>query len=207
MAPIPRDREGKPLDAYYPANIVLLPRHEFIRRRPGIYLGSVDSRALHELVEICLREPLEQTRTGAVRQIEVELLGDGSCRVSDDGPGLPVERDPQRDNLTTVELRLTSDGGGGLHGLNYPVVNALSERLVVEVARDGFFWRQEFRRGERTTDLQRGEPTSTTGTSITFWPDPTIFPGVRFDGDRLRERLRELAFVNSGLIIRWIDSR
>src|SRR5262249_38131892 len=132
MAPEPRDREGKPLDAYgaydadSPANIVILPYHVCIRRRPVMYLGSVDIRGLHELVEIRLSEPLEQARAGAVRQIDVELRGDGGCRVSDDGPGLPVERHPQEDNRTAGELRLTNVGfgGGGRPAPSHPPIHA-----------------------------------------------------------------------------------
>ena len=163
---------------------------------------------------------VDEAMAGYCDRIDVELLADGGCRVSDNGRGIPVDT-VKGEGKTAVEVVLTTlhAGGkfggkgyqvsGGLHGVGVSVVNALSERLEVEVARDGYMWRQSYERGRRLSKLERVKPWKrSTGTTVTFWPDPEIFTEEReFRFDTLAQRLREMAFLNKGLQIRLADHR
>src|SRR2546430_14999749 len=162
--------------SYTSADITVLEGLEAVRRRPGMYIGSTGPRGLHHLVYEVVDNSIDEALAGFCSKILVELLADGGCRVVDNGRGIPVHPIPgAKDRRPAVEVVLTTlhAGGkfegkalavsGGPHGVGVSVVNALSRRLIVEVARDGATWRQEFERGKALTKLQREQPTSKTG--------------------------------------------
>ena len=172
-----------------------------------MYIGSTGSRGLHHLVYEVVDNAVDEAMAGFCDRITVELLADGGCRVGDNGRGIPVDTVRGR-GKTAVEVVLTTlhAGGkfggksyqvsGGLHGVGVSVVNALSERLEVEVVRDGKLWRQEYKRGKPLAKLKAVKPAKRTGTTVTFWPDPEIFTDEReFKFDTLAQRLREMAFL------------
>ncbi|HYZ47177.1 MAG TPA: DNA topoisomerase (ATP-hydrolyzing) subunit B [Actinomycetota bacterium] len=191
-----------------------------VRQRPGMYIGSTGARGLHHLVYEVVDNAVDEAMAGFCDRIDVELLEDGGCRVADNGRGIPVDI-VKGEGKAAVEVVLTTlhAGGkfggkgyqvsGGLHGVGVSVVNALSARLDIEVARDGYLWRQSYERGRRLDKLQRVKPWKrSTGTTVTFWPDPEIFTEEReFRFDTLAQRLREMAFLNRGLQIRLTDRR
>jgi DNA gyrase subunit B len=206
--------------SYTAADITVLEGLEAVRRRPGMYIGSTGPRGLHHLVYEVVDNAVDEALAGFCTRISVELLADGGCRVADNGRGIPVEPIPKmRNRRPAVEVVLTTlhaggkfDGksytvSGGLHGVGVSVVNALSARLVAEVARDGFLWRQEFERGRPVTPLRKVKPASRTGTTITFWPDPEVFEETAFRREVLAERLQELAFLARGVEITLVDHR
>ncbi|MDQ3940023.1 MAG: DNA topoisomerase (ATP-hydrolyzing) subunit B [Actinomycetota bacterium] len=192
---------------------------EPVRQRPGMYIGSTGTRGLHHLVYEVVDNAVDEAMAGYCDRITVELLADGGCRVTDNGRGIPVdvvkgERKPAVEVvLTTLHAGGKFEGkgyqvSGGLHGVGVSVVNALSEKLEIEVARDGKVWYQEYERGRPTTKLKALRPIKKTGTTVTFWPDPDIFTDEReFRFDTLVQRLREMAFLNKGLEIRLVDER
>jgi DNA gyrase subunit B len=207
-------------DSYTSADIRVLEGLEAVRKRPGMYIGSTGPRGLHHLVYEVVDNSIDEALAGSCSRILTELLPDGGCRVHDDGRGIPVQPIPgARDKRPAVEVVLTvlhaggKFGGksyavsGGLHGVGVSVVNALSSRLIVEVARDGYQWRQEFERGKPVTKLQRGKPTTKTGTIITFWPDEQVFDEVSFKREVLAERLHEQSFLVKGVEIGLVDLR
>jgi DNA gyrase subunit B len=185
-----------------------------------MYIGSTGPRGLHHLIYEVVDNAVDEAMAGFCDKITVELLPDGGCRVSDNGRGIPVDI-VKGEGKAAVEVVLTTlhSGGkfggkgyqvsGGLHGVGVSVVNALSERLEVEIARDGYLWRQAYERGRRSTKLERVKPYKrSTGTTVAFWPDPEIFTDEReFKFDTLVQRLREMAFLNRGLEIRLVDGR
>jgi DNA gyrase subunit B len=191
-----------------------------VRQRPGMYIGSTGARGLHHLVYEVVDNAVDEAMAGFCDRIKVELLADGGCRVSDNGRGIPVDM-VKGEGKAAVEVVLTTlhAGGkfggkgyqvsGGLHGVGVSVVNALSERLEIEVARDGYLWGQAYERGHRLSKLERRKPWKRgTGTTVTFWPDPEIFTDEReFRYDTLAQRLREMAFLNKGLEIKLVDHR
>jgi len=206
--------------SYTAADITVLEGLEAVRRRPGMYVGSTGPRGLHHLVYEVVDNSIDEALAGFCSRILVELLPDGGCRVVDNGRGIPVQPIPgAKDRRPAVEVVLTTlhAGGkfegksyvvsGGLHGVGVSVVNALSRRLIVEVAREGATWRQEFERGKATGKLQRLKPSSKTGTIITFWPDPDIFEELAFKRDLLAERLHEQSFLVRGVEIALSDAR
>src|SRR5215472_14974335 len=155
--------------SYDASSITVLEGLDPVRKRPGMYIGSTGPRGLHHLVYEVIDNSIDEALAGFCTKILVQLLPDGGCRVVDNGRGIPVAPIPgRRDRKPAVEVVLTTlhaggkfDGksyavAGGLHGVGVSVVNALSKRLVVEVARDGFVWRQEYERGHPTTRLQKG---------------------------------------------------
>src|SRR5947199_7845723 len=177
--------------SYTSADITVLEGLEAVRRRPGMYIGSTGPRGLHHLVYEVVDNSIDEALAGYCTRIVVRLLADGGCQVADNGRGIPVKPIPKaKDRRPAVEVVLTTlhAGGkfggksyavsGGLHGVGVSVVNALSRRLVVEVARNGFAWRQEFERGKPLGRLQKGRPTTKTGTIVTFWPDPAGLAGL-----------------------------
>jgi DNA gyrase subunit B len=206
---------------YTSADITVLEGVEHVRLRPGMYIGTTSSRGLHHLVYEVVDNSVDEAMAGHCDRIVVTLLADGGVRVEDNGRGIPVKPIPRiKDRRPAVEVVLTTlnAGGkfggagyrisGGLHGVGVSVVNALSERMVAEVMREGFVWRQTYARGKATSKLQRGKPTKKTGTIITFWPDPEIFREDRtFRRETLAERLQELAFLTKGLEIHLVDER
>jgi DNA gyrase subunit B len=188
---------------------------EHIRRRPGIYIGSIETQGLHRLVEELLSNTINEVRAGFCTWLCVELLPDGGCRVSDNGRGIPV--DPvEGTRMSVLEAVLTtrgpvdgtSRGHRGLFAVGLPAVNVLSERLEVEVQRDGKCWRQAYSRGKPIEELRLVGDSSTIGTTVTFWPDPEIFSeGGFFSSSLLTERLRGIALALPGLQARLADRR
>src|SRR3990170_2513461 len=204
---------------YTGQEITVLKGLQPVRQRPSMYIGSTGPRGLHHLVYEVVDNAVDEAMAGHCDRIIVELLADGGCRVSDNGRGIPVdvvkgERKPAVEVVLTTLHAGGKFGGkgyqvsGGLHGVGVSVVNALSERLEVEVVRDGKLWRQYYERGRPLGKLKAVKPAKRTGTTITFWPDPQIFTEDRdFKYDTLVQRLREMAFLNRGLEIRLIDQR
>lgn len=203
---------------YDAGDITVLEGLEAVRKRPGMYIGSTSERGLHHLVQEIVDNSVDEAMAGYCDHIEVTILADGGVRVADDGRGMPVAMHPT-EGKPTVEVILTilhaggkfGGGGyavaGGLHGVGSTVVNALSERLEVEVRRDGYVWTMDFDRGVPNGELQRGEATDETGTTVTFWPDGSIFETTDFSYEYLRARFQQMAFLNKGLKISLTDER
>nr|WP_304610659.1 DNA topoisomerase (ATP-hydrolyzing) subunit B [Sanguibacter sp. HDW7] len=192
---------------------------EAVRKRPGMYIGSTGERGLHHLVYEVVDNAVDEALAGYCDHIEVNLLDDGGVRVVDNGRGIPVALHPT-EGRPTVEVVMTilhaggkfGGGGyavsGGLHGVGISVVNALSMRVETEIKRDGFTWNQSFADGGKPVgELRQGPATTETGTSQTFWADPTIFESTIFDFETLRARFQQMAFLNKGLQITLTDER
>ncbi|WP_374199120.1 DNA topoisomerase (ATP-hydrolyzing) subunit B [Actinotalea ferrariae] len=192
---------------------------EAVRKRPGMYIGSTGPRGLHHLVYEVVDNSVDEALAGYCSHIQVTLLADGGVRVSDDGRGIPVAIHPT-EGRPTVEVVMTvlhaggkfGGGGyavsGGLHGVGISVVNALSTKVNTVIKRDGHVWEQDFSDGGKPHgELRRGPETSETGTTQTFWPDPSIFETVDFDFETLRSRFQQYAFLNKGLQITLTDER
>ena len=208
--------------SYSAADITVLEGLDPVRKRPGMYIGSTGARGLHHLVYEVVDNAVDEAMAGYCDRIIVELLADGGCKVTDNGRGIPVDPikvGPQKGKaaaevvLTTLHAGGKFEGkgyqvSGGLHGVGVSVVNALSERLELEISRDGKVWTQEYQRGRPQAKLKPGRPIKRTGTTVSFWPDPEIFTEEReFRFDTLAQRMREMAFLNRGLEIRLIDHR
>ena len=205
--------------AYGADEIQVLEGLEAVRKRPGMYIGSTGPRGLHHLVQEIVDNSVDEALAGYCDTILVTILPDGGVRVVDNGRGIPVDTH-KIEGRSTVEVVLTvlhaggkfGGGGyavsGGLHGVGSSVVNALSTRLDVEVRRQGHVWRQSYRDGGvPQAPLERAEESAETGTTITFWPDDSIFETVHFDYDTLRTRFQQMAFLNKGLRIDLVDER
>jgi len=204
--------------SYDARSITVLEGLEAVRKRPGMYIGSTGERGLHHLVYEVVDNAVDEALAGYCDRIDVTLLPDGGVRVTDDGRGIPVDEHPVEKRpaievvLTTLHAGGKFDGksyavSGGLHGVGVSVVNALSARLDVEIRRDGYVWRQRYELSHPVTALSRDEPTDETGTTITFWPDQTIFETTEWDWETLSRRLQEMAFLNRGLEINLLDER
>ncbi|HEU0303448.1 MAG TPA: DNA topoisomerase (ATP-hydrolyzing) subunit B [Gaiellaceae bacterium] len=204
--------------AYTAKDITVLEGLEPVRLRPGMYIGSTGSRGLHHLLYEVVDNAVDEALAGRCDLIEVTLHPDGSATIRDDGSGIPVDVMPEQGlpALTVVLTKLHAGGkfggggykvSGGLHGVGVSVVNALSEWLTVEVSRDGKIWRQEFARGEPTTDVKATGPTKETGTTISFLPDHEVFDETDWQEEILIQRLRETAFLTKGLRIVFTDER
>ena len=203
--------------SYDASNIRVLEGLEAVRMRPGMYIGSTSQRGLHHCIYEIVDNSIDESLAGFCTDIYVTVNKDNSITVQDNGRGIPVDIKPEsgKSALEIVHTVLHAggkfgDGGykvsGGLHGVGASVVNALSEKYKVEVSRDGYVWRQEYMRGEPLTPVEKGEPTDKTGTKTTFWPDPEIFTETTvIDKDVISSRLREMAFLNKGLRIVFID--
>ncbi len=207
--------------AYDSSNIQVLEGLEPVRKRPGMYIGTTSARGLHHLVYEVVDNAVDEAMAGFADRIVVTIHADGSVSVFDNGRGIPVKPIPgAKDRRPAVEVVLTvlhaggkfGGGGyaisGGLHGVGVSVVNALSEKLDVEVMRDGHSWTQSYERGKRLGALKKGRATTKTGTRVRFWPDPEIFvETLEFKRETLAERLHELAFLNKGVEIKLVDER
>ena len=204
---------------YGAKDITVLEGLEAVRKRPGMYIGSTGERGLHHLVYEVVDNSVDEALAGHCSKVVVTLHPDNSCTVADDGRGIPVDRHP-KEKRPAAEVVLTTlhaggkfgDGGGykvsgGLHGVGVSVVNALSEKLHLEVRRDGHVWEQDYERGVPKGNLKKGRAVKATGTTVTFLPDPEIFDTLEFDFDTLSERLRETAFLTRGLRVELIDER
>ena len=212
-------RSRKPATGDYNAeSIQVLEGLDPVRRRPGMYIGSTDVRGLHHLVWEVVDNSIDEAMAGFATNVEVRILEDGAVRVIDDGRGVPVGRHPSgKDALEIVHTVLHAGskfGGGGykvsggLHGVGVSVVNALSEWLRVESARDGAIWAQEYSRGEPTSVVRKiGPQGDRRGTTTTFKADPAVFETTEFSFDTIAQRLRESAYLNKGLWIRLLDDR
>ena len=203
---------------YSAGQIQVLEGLEAVQKRPAMYIGTTDSRGLHHLVYEVVDNSIDEALAGYCDHIEVTLQEDGSVSVEDDGRGIPIDTHEEYDRpaveviLTVLHAGGKFDGksyqvSGGLHGVGVSVVNALSERLAVEVDREGGTYREKFERGEPVTDLERIGDSDDTGTLIRFRPDSEIFETLDFDYTTLENRLRELAFLNSGVEITLTDER
>jgi len=204
--------------AYNADSITILSGLEPVRQRPGMYIGSTGAEGLHHLVYEVVDNAIDEALAGHCSTITVELLADGGCAVSDDGRGIPVG--PMPDGRSAAEIVLTTlhtgakfsqdtyKVSGGLHGVGVSCVNALSERLELDVWREGGHHRAHFSRGKVTTPLARLADSDRHGTRVSFLPDARIFRDVLdFSWDVLSWRLRELAFLNPGLSIQLRDLR
>lgn len=204
--------------SYGAKEIHVLEGMDAVRKRPGMFIGSTDSRGLHHLAFEAIDNSVDEALAGYCTQIHVVILNNGYISVADNGRGIPVDTHPKfnKSALTVVLTTLHSGGkfdknvykvSGGLHGVGISVTNALSERLIAKVKRDGKIYKQEFSRGQAITELQVIGETDETGTIITFKPDFTIIEQNEFDFSLLAKRLRELAFLNKGLEMNIIDER
>ncbi|WP_432982645.1 DNA topoisomerase (ATP-hydrolyzing) subunit B [Dactylosporangium sp. CA-233914] len=208
---------NKPEQSYGSSSITVLEGLEAVRKRPGMYIGSTGERGLHHLVWEVVDNSVDEALAGYCDTIEVTLLADGGVRVVDNGRGFPVDLHPKlKKPGVEVALTVLHAGGkfdgkayavsGGLHGVGISVVNALSTRIDLEIHKDGFVWRQRYN-NSKPDPLQKGEPTDRTGTSVTFWPDATIFETTVFVYETIYRRIQEYAFLNRGLTIALRDER
>ena len=205
---------------YDASDIQVLEGLDPVRKRPGMYIGSTGPRGLHHLVYEVVDNSIDEALAGICDHIIIKINKNGSVEISDNGSGIPVAIHPQT-GKSTVETVLTilHAGGkfdnsaykvsGGLHGVGVSVVNALSNKLVATVKRDGKIYRQEFSKGIRKSELEVIGETKLddTGTTIYFEPDDTIFETVEFSDEVLSKRFREMAFLNKGIKIEFIDER
>ena len=210
-------RNGKQEDEYTADDIQVLEGMEAVRRRPGMYIGSTDQRGLHHLFYEIVDNSVDEFMADFGSIVSIHILQDGSVRISDDGRGIPVDIHPTT-KITAVETVMTTlhAGGkfggkaytvsGGLHGVGASVVNALSDKLTVEVLRDGSIHTQEFSRGKKvselTTESAPRADRNKSGTTITFHPDEEIFGDFIYDFGVLSQRFKEMAYLNKGL---WIS--
>ena len=203
---------------YGAKDIKVLTGLEPVRLRPGMYIGSTSSKGLHHLVYEVVDNSIDEALAGACDTIIVKIYKDNSVSVEDNGSGIPVEIHPQtkKSTLETVLTILHAGGkfnnnaykvSGGLHGVGVSVVNALSCWLIANVKRDGKLYEQRFERGVATTELKVIGTSKETGTIITFKPDSEIFDTTIFDKEILRNRFREMAFLNKGVKILFFDQR
>lgn len=205
---------------YDASDIQVLEGLDPVRKRPGMYIGSTGPRGLHHLVYEVVDNSIDEALAGICDHIIIKINKKGYVEISDNGSGIPVDIHPQT-GKSTVETVLTilHAGGkfdnsaykvsGGLHGVGVSVVNALSNKLIATVKRDGKIYRQEFAKGIRKSELEIiGETKKEdTGTTIYFEPDDTIFETVEFSDEVLSKRFREMAFLNKGIKIEFIDER
>ena len=208
--PIPRTA-----DSYSAKDIEVLEGLEPVRRRPGMFVGGTDERGLHHLVAEVLDNAMDEAVAGHATRIEIELAAGDWVTVRDNGRGIPVDPHPRFPDKSALEVILTTlhSGGkfggdayrtsGGLHGVGVSVVNALADRLEVEVARDRRLWSQNYRRGVPESGVvDRGPVNNRRGTTVRFHPDPEIFGDIGFRPATLYRMARSKAYLFRGLEIR-----
>lgn len=204
--------------SYNEEQIQVLEGLEAVRKRPGMYIGSTSARGLHHLVYEIVDNSIDEALAGYCDTIRITINEDNSITNIDNGRGIPTGLHPKLKipTLQVVHTMLHAGGkfggegykvSGGLHGVGASVVNALSERMDVEVYRDGKVWKQSYEKGIPVTDVVCGGTTELTGTKTTFWPDKTIFEELVFDFDILLKRFREIAFLNKNIRIILTDKR
>ena len=199
-------------------DIQVLEGLEPVRKRPGMYIGGTGFDGLHHLIKEIADNSVDEAIAGYAKELKVYLLADGGIRVEDDGRGIPVGKVAKtgKSALETVLTILHAGGkfGGngykvssGLHGVGISVVNALSNKLIAEVHTDGYSYTQEYERGIPKTSIKKGEKVDDTGTSITFYPDDTIFELTEFDYTWVLDYLRHQAYLTKGLRTYVYDER
>jgi DNA gyrase subunit B len=203
---------------YRAKDIEVLEGLEAVRKRPSMYIGSTGQRGLHHLVYEVVDNSIDEALAGYCTQIQVTIYKNNTVSIADDGRGIPVDKHPKY-GKPGVEIAMTMlhAGGkfgrkiyrisGGLHGVGVSVVNALSEWLEAEIKRDGKTYYQRYEYGKPVTPLQIKGPATSTGTTITFMPDKTIFQGIEFNGEAIASRLMELAYLTRGIKIALRDER
>ncbi|EHB2562075.1 DNA topoisomerase (ATP-hydrolyzing) subunit B [Campylobacter jejuni] len=203
---------------YGASNIKVLKGLEAVRKRPGMYIGDTNIGGLHHMIYEVVDNSIDEAMAGHCDTIDVEITTEGSCIVSDNGRGIPVDMHPTENMPTlTVVLTVLHAGGkfdkdtykvsGGLHGVGVSVVNALSKKLVATVERNGEIYRQEFSEGQVISEFGVIGKSKKTGTTIEFWPDDQIFEVTEFDYEILAKRFRELAYLNPKITINFKDNR
>src|SRR5262245_48732761 len=214
----------KPKAEYTSEDLQHLSDLEHVRKRPAMYIGDVSVRGLHHLVYEVGDNSIDEAMAGFAKQVSVTVNNDGSVTVEDDGRGIPVDIHPQLSKemgreVSTLEgvMIVLKFGGkfekgayqtsGGLHGVGVTVVNFLSQWCEVEVCREGHVYQQEYERGTPLGPVKRIGTTKKIGTKTTFKPDPQIFQTTKFLYDALYKRLQELAFLNRGVRISFLDHR
>lgn len=204
--------------AYGADSITILEGLDVVRKRPGMYIGSTGKRGLHHMLWEVVDNGIDEAMAGHATRVDVALLPGGGARVADNGRGIPVAM--HATGIPTVDVVMTQlhaggkfddEGGayavsGGLHGVGVSVVNALSTRLEVDIARDGYRWSQSYTHSIPGT-LERGPATAVTGTTVQFWADPSVFETTDYDFETVSRRLQEMAYLNSGLEITLTDER
>ncbi|OKH83279.1 DNA gyrase subunit B [Mycobacterium sp. ST-F2] len=202
--------------SYGAQSITILEGLDVVRKRPGMYIGSTSERGLHHMVWEVVDNGVDEAMAGHASRVDVTLLADGGVEVSDDGRGIPVAM--HANGIPTVDVVMTQlhaggkfDGesyqvSGGLHGVGVSVVNALSTRLEVLIHRDGYEWFQHYDRSVPGT-LQKGPPSTRTGTTVRFWSDPEVFETTEYNAETIARRLQEMAFLNKGLVLSLTDHR
>src|SRR5215471_13638302 len=210
-----------PPEVYDSSSIKVLEGLEAVRLRPAMYIGSTGEMGLHHLVYEVVDNSVDEALAGFADRIDVSILIDDSITVVDNGRGIPVDQmDVDGEKLPAAQVVMTKlhAGGkfdsstykvsGGLHGVGVSCVNALSEELELEIWRDGFTWEQTYSKGDPTSKLKKtGAVKAKTGTKVHFLPDRSIFTETQYNYDTLAQRLRELAFLNKGLVITLTDER
>lgn len=208
--------------SYDAKDIQVLEGLEAVRKRPGMYIGSTSTTGLHHLIWEVVDNAVDEAMAGHCDHIIVEILQDGGCKVTDNGRGIPTDPYPGDKKKTAAEVVLTvlhaggKFGGsgykvsGGLHGVGVSVVNALSSKLILEIDRNGSHHVMEFGDGGKPKtklEVTGKAPRNRTGTTVAFWPDPTIFEEIDFRGQTVKERIQMYAFLNAGLRIDFKDHR
>jgi DNA gyrase subunit B len=213
-----KETQTKVDSTYTAEKIKVLPGLEAVRKRPDMYIGDTSTRGFHHLVFEVLDNSVDEALAGYCDRILVTIHVDESVTIEDNGRGIPVDKHKETGkSAAEVVMTMLHAGGkfegkvyqvsGGLHGVGVTVVNALSEYLNLEIRRDGKVWFQKYERGNAVTELKESGKTERTGTKIRFKPDPQIFEIYEFSYDTLAHRIRELAFLNRGLIINLADER
>ena len=216
-----KNKNGKTANGDYTADsIKVLGGMEAVRKRPAMYIGSTGELGLHHLVYEVVDNSVDEALAGYADKIEVTIHLDNSITVIDNGRGIPVDNmdiDGEKISAAQVVMTTLHAGGkfdsnsykvsGGLHGVGVSCVNALSEELDLEIWRDGFTWEQTYSKGEPTGKLKKAGASKKRGTRVHFLPDRSIFTATEYNSDTLSQRLRELAFLNKGLLITLTDER
>jgi DNA gyrase subunit B len=215
--PASNNGSGSAAEDYSADKIKVLEGLEAVRKRPAMYIGSTGPSGLHHLVYEVVDNSIDEALAGFCTEVNVSIHIDGSLTVIDDGRGIPVDQHASGKSAAEVVLTVLHAGGkfdndsykvsGGLHGVGVSVVNALSETLDVEIWRNGQVYQQSYERGTPTGSLEVTGTTKRRGTKITFKPDPQVFESTSFSFDILAQRLRELAFLNGGVLITLEDER
>ena len=212
--PEPKPNPGQTGSEYTASDIRVLEGLEAVRVRPGMYIGSTDQRGIHHLIYEILDNAVDEAMAGHCDKVELSIEQDGLISVTDNGRGIPVDIHPTtgKSGLETVMTTLHAGGKfgggaykvtGGLHGVGGSVVNALSSYLRAQIKRGGYTYVQEYHQGAPATDVVRSTRTREHGTTISFRPDPAIFPEIQYDFDTLINHFKEIAFLNRGLEIQF----